>query len=120
MDIDYPVLARDVAVVQLFGQVAITGGSGAIASQTSLGFTVTRVSAGRYRCTLARLYPELLFATAIPQLSTETECVVQLQSSDMEDGTVDFWSTTSGTAAELAGGTVLNIMIVLKDSTVIP
>ena len=43
MDIDNVVRARDVAVVQLFGQVTITGGSGAIASQTSYGFTAARL-----------------------------------------------------------------------------
>ena len=120
MDIDNVVRARDVAVVQLFGQVTITGGSGAIASQTSYGFTAARASAGKYTCTLDRLYPELLFAIAIPQLSTATECVVQMTAHDMDAGKLSFLNTTSGAAAELAAGTVLNIMIVLKDSTVAP
>lgn len=120
MDIDNVVRARDVAVVQLFGQVTITGASGAVASQTSYGFTVTYVSAGKYLCTLDRLYPELLFAIAIPQLSTATECVLQLTENNMAAGTLSFLNTTNGAAAELATATVLNIMIVLKDSTVAP
>ena len=120
MDIDYPVLARDVAVVQLFGQVTITGASGAIASQNSLGFTVTRTSAGLYKVTLARPYPELLFSDMKCNLATATECVTQRTAQDMALGTISHLNTTNGVAADPADGSVLDFMIVLKDSTVIP
>ena len=115
------VYANDVEVTTLYGAVTI-GGSGAVSSQTSLGFTVTRDSAGAYTCTLDRPFPELLFASAVPSLATATECVLQLGAIDMANSarTVKFINTTSGVAAELASGTVLYICLVLKDSTCTP
>ena len=116
------VVANDVGVTTLFGAVTI-GAAGAITSQTSLGFTVAYDgAAGKYTATLDRPFPELLFASAVPSLSTATECVLQLGAIDMDNAarTVKFINTTSGVATALASGTVLYIQLVLKDSTVGP
>lgn len=114
-------VANDVGVTFLFGAVTI-GGSGAVSSETSLGFAVTRDSAGIYTCTLDRPFPELLFASAVPSFATATECVIQLGAINMDNAsrTVKFLNTTSGSVAELASGTVLYVCLVLKDSTVGP
>ena len=114
--------ANDVEVTSLYGAVTI-GAAGAITSQTSLGFTVAYDgSAGKYTATLDRPFPELLFASAVPSLATATECVLQLGAIDMANSarTVKFINTTSGVAAELASGTILYLMLVLKDSTCTP
>lgn len=123
MDIDNVVRARDVAVTQLFGEITITGASGAISTatpSTCYGFTVAYVSAGKYTITLDRLYPELLYVNASTFLATVTEVDAQVSAYDMSAGTISVIFTTSGAATELATGSKVFFMIVLKDSTVAP
>lgn len=121
MDIDYLVRARDLAVIKLFGEVDI-GAAGAVGTSTALGFTVTRTAIGDYRCTLDRIYPELLAADMVLLFSTRTDATTHMKARDMTSTVraVDFYYNAAGIAADPPSGAKLYFEITLKDSTVGP
>lgn len=119
MDIDYPVLARDVGVVDLTGEVLI-GATGAVGTSTALGFAVTRVSQGLYRCTLSRLYPEMLYANAVLMHATQTDATFHLKLRTMSTGLIEFFYAAAGSNADPPDGSTIFIFLRMKDSTVAP
>ncbi len=119
----YPVQALDKEAKHLFGIVTF-GASGAVSSQTSYGFTVTKpTGTGLYRITLADKYPELLGVFLTKETDDATsDSQWQAKTSSMTDGTIDINCALSSTGAEAdaTSGDKLHIMVVLKNSTVGP
>lgn len=115
--------ALDEEVIHLFGIVTF-GGSGAVASQTSLGFTVTKpAGTGLYRITLEDKYPELLGVFLTKETDDATSNAQwQAKTSSMSAGTIDINHALSSTGAEAdaVSGDRVHIHVVLKNSTRLP
>lgn len=116
-------------IVTLHGVVKL-GSTGAISSQTSKGFTVTRTSAGLYLVTLQDNYIELLkslvtlrTATTVPAAATSGTVFHRNKAGNLVDGgakTFTFQAVRADTqvAAEVEDNAELEIEIVLRNSSV--
>jgi hypothetical protein len=117
----FPAAALDRKVVSLYGKV-VFGGSGAVASQDCLGFTVTKISAttGAYRCTLEDKWNALLFADAkIDDAATAADVKVQVRNVDLSSTkTVDFQIIGGAIAADATSGHEMYIRLDLLNSNV--
>lgn len=116
-----PAQALDKEVKFLFGTVLL-GASGAVSSQTSLGFTVSKpAGTGIYRVTLADTYPEVLwFGATVVGLSAVDAFYQQQTAFVVATKIIDYQYMSGGSAANGVSGDYQQIMIVLKNSTVLP
>lgn len=113
---------------RIFANIAI-GSTGAptLTTKKNKGITsIARNSAGKYTITLGRPYQYLLsiketliLASGAPSTGTNVEMMVRADNSNSSPGTlvVEFLNS-SGTAVELASGTVLLLDMVLKYGTI--
>ncbi len=112
--------ALDKEVKALFGKV-VFGAVGAVSSQTSYGFTVTRTGTGAYTITLADKYKELLAPRFTIGHATEVDTQVQLVTDLSAAGTViTVLHKSGGAAADPASGSFLFIALMLKNTNQTP
>lgn len=107
----------------MFGQVVI-GASGAITSQDTPGFTVSKQGGdGLYRVVLDQAVHELLWAhVQLNQQSTPVGAVIH-EDADLSSGTtfdVQVTNTTTGAALNPASGDTLKFALFLRTSSVTP
>jgi hypothetical protein len=113
----------DREIVMLFG--VVTFGTASIASQSSVGFTVTRTDVGKFTITLADAYNQLLGCTftwfsatpastdplLTPIMVTETVATVATKAITFET-----WDAESPAATEPISGDKLFIQVTLRNS----
>lgn len=109
----------DRSLVELFGVVTL--GAAAIASQSCLGFTVTRTGAGAYTITLDDKYSQLLFPGITIGHATPEDKFAEFISETVDSTrTVLFqtWDVSAGAAGDLASGGKIFIRLVLLNTGV--
>jgi hypothetical protein len=114
-------------VVKLFATVT-TSTSGAIASSSALGMTITKTAseAGRYTVTLSDKYVSLLAANALVEGAADAAYTTAKGSQAILRGVdiagkvlyVQFVRTDTGADAELEDGAKFFLELTLKNSTV--
>lgn len=113
--------ALDKEVKFLFGTVLL-GASGAVSSQTSLGFTVSKpAGTGIYRVTLEDFYPELLFfGVTVLGIAAVDSFYQQQTAFSATSKVIDYQYMSGGSAANGVSGDSQQLMLVLKNSSVLP
>ena len=114
-----PVRAKDKEVQLLCGVVTF-GASGAVASDVSFGFAVSKpAGTGLYRITLEDDWPELLGLYLTPVAGTAADIAWQ-QKTAMTSKVIDITHLSAGSAANATSGHQLNVLLVLKNTSVAP
>lgn len=115
----HPTASLDRATVTLFGEVTF-GASGAVSSQDSLGFTVTKpAGTGLYRITLDDKWSACAFIGLVADNAT-TAADVKWQVSDNgvpSTQIIDIQHVSGASAANATSGHKLMIQLVMRNSS---
>lgn len=110
--------ALEKGVKVIAGSISI-GSNAAVSSETIMGASVAKTGTGAYTITLEDAYPALLSCNLTVMAATAVDLVPQIVSADVVSAkTIVFKLLTGATATDPSAACKVQVMIVLKNSTV--